>query len=162
MFTILKTSRKQWELRFRLLKSIRIPYRWGGKVRPLSADWWTALQKGLDCSGFVQWVFWKAFGETIPEGSLSQWEWCDKRGFKAYGRAGYVANCLWKDHRVRVAFIAPVYRNGELAEAGHVWVIYDGQTYECYGGHGFGSRHPLTPALLRRVKECYVITGCLS
>ncbi len=40
-----------------------IPYQWGGKASKAGYDttWWTFLdngeQKGLDCSGFVQWVY---------------------------------------------------------------------------------------------------------
>ena len=41
----------------------RVPYEWGGKSNKAGYDssWWTlqanGKQKGLDCSGFVQWVF---------------------------------------------------------------------------------------------------------
>lgn len=41
----------------------KVPYQWGGKARYAGYDvsWWTigddGVQKGLDCSGFVQWAF---------------------------------------------------------------------------------------------------------
>lgn len=40
-----------------------ITYEWGGK--PTNQGWnerWNASGKGLDCSGFVQWVYWTALG----------------------------------------------------------------------------------------------------
>lgn len=60
----------------------KIPYEWGGKSRQDGYDtfWWTfnpdnGLQRGLDCSGFVQWVY-RTSGfpkETFIElGSTSQ------------------------------------------------------------------------------------------
>lgn len=41
----------------------KVPYEWGGKARKAGYDtaWWSlngiGIQKGLDCSGFVQWCF---------------------------------------------------------------------------------------------------------
>lgn len=40
-----------------------IRYVWGGK--PVRSGWNDAWGKGLDCSGFVQWVYWTATGEHI-------------------------------------------------------------------------------------------------
>ena len=41
----------------------QIPYQWGGKaeMRGYNSSWWTydenGEQRGLDCSGFVQWIY---------------------------------------------------------------------------------------------------------
>lgn len=50
----------------------KVPYEWGGKSTKAGYDatWWTfdatGRQKGLDCSGFVQWVFrTSGFPETL-------------------------------------------------------------------------------------------------
>lgn len=52
-----------------------IPYEWGGKssVAGWNNNWWTyndadGLQRGLDCSGFVQWVYMTAgFNKSITD-----------------------------------------------------------------------------------------------
>ena len=57
----------------------QIPYEWGGKSSSVGYDetWWTfndkdGLQKGLDCSGFIQWVFRTAgYPEEICSNLLS-------------------------------------------------------------------------------------------
>lgn len=66
------TSCKTWttanEARIALIETAsslvgRVPYLWGGKSRKAGYDetWWTVrpdgTQNGLDCSGFVQWVY---------------------------------------------------------------------------------------------------------
>ena len=55
-----------------------VPYDWGGKPSKPGYDtsWWTGKsgggQKGLDCSGFVQWAFMTAgYGKEITDGLLS-------------------------------------------------------------------------------------------
>ena len=57
----------------------QVPYEWGGKSRMPGYDtsWWTydystGLQKGLDCSGFVQWTYRTAgFPEEVTRTLLS-------------------------------------------------------------------------------------------
>lgn len=56
----------------------RVPYQWGGKaVKPgYDGTWWSYLangkQKGLDCSGFVQWVFMTAgYEKDVTDGLVS-------------------------------------------------------------------------------------------
>lgn len=58
----------------------RVPYQWGGKPKKAGYDtsWWLyneeGEQKGLDCSGFVQWVYWTAgFNEETVEQVKSSW-----------------------------------------------------------------------------------------
>lgn len=42
----------------------QVPYTWGGKpTNPGFNNWWSMQEdKGLDCSGFVQWAYWTATG----------------------------------------------------------------------------------------------------
>lgn len=56
----------------------RVPYQWGGKAHHADYDntWWTfdesGEQKGLDCSGYVQWVYMTAgYDPEITEAMLS-------------------------------------------------------------------------------------------
>lgn len=56
----------------------RVPYQWGGKAHHAGYDntWWTfdesGEQKGLDCSGYVQWVYMTAgYDPDITEAMLS-------------------------------------------------------------------------------------------
>ena len=57
----------------------RVPYEWGGKASHPGYDqsWWsingsTNIQKGLDCSGFVQWAFMTAgFPDALTDQMIS-------------------------------------------------------------------------------------------
>lgn len=57
----------------------KVPYEWGGKPAKAGYDqsWWTfngnsGQQKGLDCSGFVQWVFMTAgYSRDFTDGLIS-------------------------------------------------------------------------------------------
>ena len=56
----------------------KVPYEWGGKASGAGYDptWWTidktGRQKGLDCSGFVQWAFMTAgFEKSLYDGMIS-------------------------------------------------------------------------------------------
>lgn len=56
----------------------RVPYQWGGKAHHAGYDntWWTfdesGEQKGLDCSGYVQWVYMTAgYDPDITDAMLS-------------------------------------------------------------------------------------------
>lgn len=56
----------------------RVPYEWGGKASGPGYDtsWWTfddtGSQKGLDCSGFVQWAFMTAgFDKSVTDNMIS-------------------------------------------------------------------------------------------
>jgi hypothetical protein len=84
----------------------------------------------LDCSGFVQYVFYKISPHhtRIPGGSRRQRSWLEQQG---YARVLYSAEASKMDNVVRIAF-----RNAEHNEkrertrAGHVWFIINGKTYE--------------------------------
>lgn len=60
----------------------KVPYDWGGKpVKPgYDTSWWTydenkGRQKGLDCSGFVQWAYMTAgYGEDVTGHLLSTYQ----------------------------------------------------------------------------------------
>lgn len=56
----------------------KVPYHWGGKAAKPGYDtsWWSfnekGEQKGLDCSGFVQWVYWTAgYSKEVYQSLLS-------------------------------------------------------------------------------------------
>ena len=59
----------------------KVPYQWGGKPSHPGYDnsWWSFLpngkQKGLDCSGFVQWCFMTAgYGRDVTDKILSTYD----------------------------------------------------------------------------------------
>lgn len=64
-------------VRFALSSVGKVPYYWGGKAsRPgyegnrfgelVGADYKGRVLKGLDCSGWVNWVYWSVTGERLP------------------------------------------------------------------------------------------------
>ena len=85
------TSEKRKEVIRCALQSVgRIPYYWGGKPSQagyegngfgtvVSPDRRGRVLRGLDCSGWVNWVYWTALGERLPYASTS--------GFASGGRA---------------------------------------------------------------------------
>jgi hypothetical protein len=108
--------------------------------------------KTSDCSGFVGWLLYGAsHGKvTLRTGSWYQRKWCDDEGFK---KVKYSEVAKLKDSRLRIAFIRP-----ESGKIGHVWLVINGQTIECYGGHGVGRRPWDTKVLMDNVSDCYVLT----
>lgn len=128
-------------------RELGVPYKFGAKAAMTATP--ADLKKGIDCSGYVQWLVHQASGKLMPSGSVLQRSWCRKMGFKSYGKLGYLANCLLKDHRLRIAFFA--------GSPGHVWLVLDGQTIESYGGHGPGRRSAIAAPLMK-VQECFVLT----
>jgi len=143
---------KKLRARFGVCKG-RVKYRLGAK--PSFND-----QPGhdffkSDCSGFVRWLLFEATGGLVKldEGSWHQRAWCDNHGFKL---TDYILNASVKDGRLRIAFISP--------PNGHVWLVLDGKTYECYSGKGVGSRswdsriEGGKSSLARAVDFCYVLT----
>lgn len=67
----------------------RVPYFWGGKSGPGWNDDWntprlvtaagssstgTIRPFGLDCSGYTEWVYQTALGETLYDGTWNQWD----------------------------------------------------------------------------------------
>ena len=63
-------------IRFALSSVGKIPYYWGGKAsaasyekngfgRVIEADYKGRVLRGLDCSGWVQWVYWSAIGNRL-------------------------------------------------------------------------------------------------
>lgn len=130
-----------------------VPYKYGTKADMHANP--SDLLRGIDCSGFVQWIVYQASNGKVlmPSGSVRQREWCKKMGFKRYGKLGYLANCLLHDHRLRIAFFA--------GNPGHVWGVLDGKTIESHGGTGPDRRSPLSRPLLK-VQECFVLTEPLD
>ncbi len=77
---ISKTRREV--IRFALSSVGRVPYYWGGKADApdyigndfgilISPDKKGRILKGLDCSGWINWVYWSATGKRLPYESTS-------------------------------------------------------------------------------------------
>lgn len=114
-----------------------VPYVWGAKAAP-GVD--SSEITGLDCSGFFQFVMSKQ-GIAVPEGSYQQMEWCKAQRLElttSYRHACCPPSQLWACFAIQ-----------EGSRPGHVWLVDDGETMECYGGHGVGSRRWNTAVLTR-------------
>ena len=106
-----------------------VPYQWGGKPKKLGYDatWWTfgedGTQKGLDCSGYVQWVFQNAgFPASITD------------------QCGYTENIIDSFEEVTKSDLLPgdlgLFSTGGLA-TNHVGIyIADGYWIHCSSNHG--------------------------
>ncbi len=107
----------------------------------------------IDCSGFLRAaVAWATDGGLIlPDGSVNQREWCQNHGLK---RSNYLA-LLRQDGIVRIAFI----RATTTERIGHVYLCYNKQTIESYGGHGPGMRSPLAHILHALTSDVFVLTS---
>ena len=105
--------------------------------------------KQIDCSGFVQYVVYKATNEAInfQGGSVWQREKCDKLNLE---KIDY-STCNEIDGWLRIAFM----KKSKTVKVGHVWLIHNGFTHESYGGHGPGRRFWSTKKLKDNVYACY-------
>lgn len=116
-----------------------ISYWWGSKpfFGGFPPSW-----KFSDCSGYSRWLVYhlaNAIGLVVewPEGSVEQHELCFNTLTPCDPSNGH-----HQDNVIRVAFLEPIYEddNVTLKEAGHVMLLLNNFTYECYGHHGVGSR----------------------
>jgi cell wall-associated NlpC family hydrolase len=100
-----------------------------------------------DCSGFVRWLLFGAFGLKLPDGSWNQHAWCKKKALKEcnYSLFGQATDSI-----LRIAFIAPV-----KGRAGHVWLVCSGRTIESHWPNGPSRRAWDTPVLIKNVAACY-------
>lgn len=87
-----------------------------------------------DCSGYMRWLLYHATHGALllPDGSWNEYAALLKDGFKP----SLAANAAAHDGHVRVCIHVADNRD----ETGHIWTVVNGVTYECYGGHGVGSR----------------------
>jgi cell wall-associated NlpC family hydrolase len=124
-------------------------YKMGGKPDLFAtADHVSDL--AIDCSGYVRWLLHKATrgAVTIPDGSYIQHDYIEAQGYK---HSSVEAGKL-HDGCVRVAFLAP--RDGR---AGHVAIIYQGETIESHGGTG-PDRREWTGARWQGLCTVYALT----
>jgi len=111
-------------------------YQLGAKADPLDSQ--PALIHALDCSGFVRWAVFHASmaqpGQApldLPDGSVQQHDWSRAALAPDANDSG-----RQDDGILRIAFLAP----SPDGEPGHVMLIQNGLTCECYGHHGPGRR----------------------
>jgi hypothetical protein len=90
--------------------------------------------ENIDCSGLIRYLVYRASdGDTRwPDGSQDQLAWCRVNLQKCSYN-----DCANQDNILRIAFMSPGV-NG-VGNIGHVWLIFNGNTLESYGGHGVGS-----------------------
>lgn len=139
----LQVDIKKFEGTFDALKG-RIGYSLGGKVPELNIAPST-IHQSLDCSGWERYQVFQSSGIVIPDGSWLQREWCESNLEQVpYGPA--------HDDMIIAFLTAGV--NG-VGNVGHVWNVRNANTYECYGGHGVGSRPWDTPILKDHVHKAF-------
>jgi len=127
--------------RFKALLGVK--YKLGAKDPYLGAP--SSQIEYLDCSGFTRDEIYSAAGVVIPDGSYIQREYFEKvLSPVPYGPA---QNDL-------LIFFLTAGVNG-VGSVGHVGFARNGVTYECYGGHGVGSRPWNTPVLKDHVHKAF-------
>jgi hypothetical protein len=132
-----------------------IGYGLGAKAHNLTAN--PPDYADIDCSGWVRAAVAVAtFGKTIlPDGSVTQHDWCDRVGLKVSSRAAL----LLPDGLTRIGFIVPT----PAHNIGHVFLCRNLKTLESWGGHGPGSRSVLSPISLGILQQAtsavYVLGG---
>lgn len=136
---------KKQDLEYLIKTSKGIKYEWGAKpgTRPRESF------VGSDCSGYVQWLLLKLGFSHLPSGSWYQNRWFIEMNYKPTT----YEMCGLKDGRLRVG-----YYPAKGTATGHIWLCWNGQTIESYGGRGFGRRAWNTAMLLRNNPLCYVLT----
>jgi cell wall-associated NlpC family hydrolase len=109
-------------------------YRLGGKAPSLDADSSVIGRIGIDCSGFVRWILYRATDNrlVIPDGSWHQREWAESVGFKESTVLAGSAT----DNRVRLAYMKPLSSGG----IGHIALVHNALTIESSGKRGPGRR----------------------
>jgi len=139
---------------FAKLAQAKVKYCMGSKVSPLTADSNDVdPEKGLDCSGLVQFLTARASDQAIilPEGSSGQIEWClahdlTRRDYASF--AGRIDNVL------RLNFISAERSQSARGDqsARHAFFTFNGMTMESHGrdahGNGCDSRVWDTPVLM--------------
>jgi hypothetical protein len=122
-----------------------VSYSLGAKAPSLNCDPVRITQ--IDCSGFVQYVLYKASNRSVHlrSGSWFQNDWCSKN----LAKVDY-ASALESDGWLRLGYFP-----GTGTRAGHIWLILDGNTLESHGGKGPDRRAWNDNKLINNVKKCY-------
>ncbi|MDO5563660.1 MAG: NlpC/P60 family protein [Eubacteriales bacterium] len=121
------------ESRYKIIKTAlesvgRIPYYWGGKpqsagysynqfYKVMNPDYMGRIYKGLDCSGWIQWVIWTSLGEKVNyEGTVH---------YQTFGNRTRRTNLEPGDLIVRPYVDSHVMMFLEWAEDGQMVVIHE-------------------------------------
>lgn len=134
-----------------------VDYEMGAKAPSLGVP--TTSIHRIDCSGEVRYLDYRASdGKLIlPDGSAIQHDWCEAQhqAGKLYKLTHYADVQYAKNDasRLFICFIAPGAEG--RGSAGHVWLVWMGQTLESHGGAGCDSRPWNTPVLLNHCCAAY-------
>jgi cell wall-associated NlpC family hydrolase len=136
----------------------KVPYGFGSKPSNLKLTPAELLidrkaPKGIDCSGFVRWLLYRASNGKvkIPDGSWNQRDHFRALADVAHLPASAYAACGKTDGIVRVAGFV---RSAKVS-VGHIWLVHDGQTIESHGGKGINRRPWNQSSLVRLATWCY-------
>ncbi|MCI9147852.1 MAG: hypothetical protein HFG73_06245 [Hungatella sp.] len=123
------TSEKRREIIRQALSSVGcIPYYWGGKPSRggfegngfgtvVAPDEDGRILKGLDCSGWINWVYWTSLGTSLPAQSTS--------GLTGCGRAVEKKNLKAGDILIRAGDQPHVYMFLAWAQDGSMYLIHE-------------------------------------
>lgn len=122
-------------------------YLMGGKVG-INADSKVVKASRLDCSGYVRWLIKRSAGIKIPDGSVVQHDWVKAQGFREVEplELGELSG------EVYISFLPPI-----DPHAGHVALVYNGETLESCGGQG-PTRRKFTSTGWWEKTTCYRLT----
>lgn len=115
------------------------------------------IPSALDCSGFMREAWYYASNrQVIPEGSANQKDWARNRIgreiLREWPGAMYAKAC-----KNRGALLLCIIDAVDRVHSGHVFMVLNGFSIECYGGHGVGRRLWNTPVLVREVSTVFVV-----
>ena len=132
LFTVTQNAK-----RYKLGAKPKLNSHWG--------DWYES-----DCSGYVRWLLYHASLRKLklPAGSVLQHDYIKQLKWEP---CNYIKSAGKRDNILRIAFLRP--RTGK---PGHVWLILNGKTIECFAGVGVGQRN-WNAAPLRNASGCYIV-----
>jgi hypothetical protein len=139
----------------------RVPYLLGGKPSSIKLTTEQFLAErgrtGVDCSGFVRWLLYRASGGRvkIPDGSVNQRDRFRARADDTGVAAVPYASCGDADGILRVAGFT---RSARI-RVGHIWLVVDGHTIESHGRHGVNRRPWDTASLVDLATWCFPLAA---
>lgn len=136
-----------------------VSYGFGSKVKFKELNFQPSSIRAIDCSGLVGLLVYYGCNKhnltpVFPDGSYNERDWLLARS-KEVGsvihRISKYSDIANDPSKLYICTLDPIYKNGKLVKAGHVWMVNDGFTMESHGGTGPAERPWNTPILKTEV-----------